>query len=96
MRFSIPTFTNTNSFEVVFSSSDELVATINVQGEITIVGNGTTLIKANFAGNETYKSKEASYTLVVNKPKQNINDEDFGYSVESITVIEKLKNFDVR
>lgn len=83
-----PTFTNTNSFEVVFSSSDELVATINEQGEVTIVGNGTTLIKANFAGNETYKAKEASYTLVVNKPKQNINDEDFGYSIESITVIE--------
>lgn len=87
-----PTFTNTNSFTVVFSSSDETVATINSQGVVTIVGNGTTLIKATFAGNETYKTKEAFYTLVVNKPKQNIADEDFGYSIENVTITEANQN----
>ena len=60
-----PTLTNENNLTVVYSSSETSVATINVNGEITLVAAGETKITASFAGNDEYESGEVSYTLTV-------------------------------
>ena len=60
--------TNPHSLAVTYSSSAEVVATIDKNGEVTIVGMGTTTIKATFAGDAAYLAGEASYTLKVNDP----------------------------
>ena len=60
--------TNPHSLAVTYSSSAEVVATIDKNGEVTIVGMGTTIIKATFAGDASYLIGEASYTLKVNDP----------------------------
>lgn len=52
---------------VVYSSSNTSVATVDTgTGEVTIVGAGTTTIKAEFAGNDDYEASSAEYTLTVN------------------------------
>ena len=60
--------TNPNNLEVSYSSSATGVATVDENGEVTIVGMGTTTIKATFAGNASYLADEVSYTLTVNDP----------------------------
>lgn len=60
--------TNLNNLEVSYSSSATGVATVDENGEVTIVGMGTTTIKATFAGNASYLADEVSYTLTVNDP----------------------------
>ena len=62
------TLTNPNSLEVSYSSTATDVATVDENGEVTIVGMGTTTIKATFAGNASYLADEVSYTLTVNDP----------------------------
>ena len=57
--------TNPNSMTVTYSSSDEDVATVDEDGEVTIVAVGSATITATFAGNATYKPAEVSYTLNV-------------------------------
>jgi uncharacterized protein YjdB len=44
----LPTLTNPNNLEVTYSSSVESVATINAEGEVTLVDGGETVITANF------------------------------------------------
>lgn len=54
---------------VSYSSSAPTVATVNeTTGEVTLVGSGTTIIKAEFPGSDTYIPNEASYTLTVIDP----------------------------
>ena len=60
--------TNPNSLTVTYSSSDENVATVNANGEVTVKGIGTTAIKASFAGNASYLAQEVSFTLSVDDP----------------------------
>ena len=51
---------------VTYSSSDETVATVNEStGAVTLVGAGTTLITASFAGDTTHNPASASYALTV-------------------------------
>ena len=52
---------------ITYSSSNTNAATIAEDGKVTIVGAGETIIKATFAGNDTYEAAEASYTLTVSK-----------------------------
>ena len=59
--------TNSHSIGVTYDSSDKTVATVDSEGEVTILKAGTTTISASFAGNSTYCADEASYTLTVNK-----------------------------
>ena len=61
------TLTNGYSLTVSYSSSDEDVATVDEDGEVTINGAGETTITASFAGNEDYEAGNASYTLTVSK-----------------------------
>lgn len=58
--------TNVHNVEVVYSSDNEAVATVDAQtGEVTVVGLGQAVISAAFAGNEIYSKQTVSYTLNV-------------------------------
>jgi len=59
--------TNENSAGVTYSSTNTSVATVESDGEVTIVGVGETTIKATLSGDATYCDDEVSYTLTVAK-----------------------------
>ena len=65
--FTEPTLTTSPAGLVVtYASSAPSVATVNeTTGEVTLVAAGITTITAIFAGNDTYNSGTASYTLTV-------------------------------
>lgn len=59
--------TDPDPIGVVYSSSNTDVATVNAStGEVTIVGGGTTTIKATI-DDDAYEATEFTYTLTVNK-----------------------------
>ena len=67
--FVAPELQNPNGVTVTWSSSDESVATVDAEtGEVTLVGPGTTVITATFAGTDFYKPATVSYTLTVKEP----------------------------
>ena len=70
--------TKTGDGTVTYSSSEPTVATVDTEGEVTIVGVGGTTITATVedTDNCTYAVKEASYTLTVSKSNQTINAAD--------------------
>ena len=76
-----PTLSNPNSLEVTYSSSEESVATIDKDGGITLISDGTTVITAAFAGNDTYEEGSVSYTLTVTK-----NTDGISWSAGTCTV----------
>lgn len=56
---------------LAYTSSDENVATVNAStGAVTLVGAGTTLITASFAGDDTHNPASASYALTVAAAQQ--------------------------
>lgn len=64
----LPTFGNPNNLPLTYSSSDQTVATISSEGVVTLVGAGSTVISAHFAGNIVLpNAEELSYTLTVNR-----------------------------
>ena len=73
--------TNPADLTVTYSSSDTDVATVNSStGAVTIVADGTTTITASFAGNDTYTSGSASYTLkVLDTPTISVSDDEVAY-----------------
>ena len=62
-----PTLTNTQGVTLNWTTSDDKVATVDLDGNVTIVGAGTAIIYASFSGSDEYQSKTVSYTLTVNK-----------------------------
>ena len=50
---------------ITYSSSDQEVATISTEGLVTVVGPGTTIIKATTEADDTYREGIAQYTLTV-------------------------------
>lgn len=60
-----PTLSNENNLPITYTSSETSVATINTNGEITLVAAGETKITASFAGNDEYEAGEVTYTLTV-------------------------------
>ena len=68
--FTEPTLTTDPAgLTVSYSSSEPSVATVDATtGEVTLVAAGTTTITATFAGDDTYNSGSASYTLTVSNP----------------------------
>ena len=60
-----PTLSNPGGQNISYSSSNEKVATISGNGDITLVAEGETTITATAAANDTYQAATASYTLVV-------------------------------
>ena len=65
--FTPPTLITTpTGLAVTYTSSKPAVATVDeVTGAVTLVAAGTTTITATFAGNDSYNSATASYTLTV-------------------------------
>ena len=55
-----------------YSSSATGVATVDASGRVTIVGAGSTIISASFAGNNNVKPGSVSYTLTVAQKKVGI------------------------
>lgn len=63
--FTPPTLNNPNNVSVYYSSSNDQVATVEPDGEVTLVGAGTTTITASvYESDKVYKGS-ASYTLTV-------------------------------
>ena len=58
--------TNPAGKTLTYTSSDQTVATVNAStGAVTLVGAGTTLITASFAGDDTHNAASGSYALTV-------------------------------
>lgn len=93
---SFPTLTNTNSVSVTYSSSNTDAATIDATtGEISLVAEGSTTIKATFAGNENYKANSVSYSLKVKNAitRADISfEENGGSAVADLTQQTNLPN----
>lgn len=68
------TLTNPNNLSVSYASSKIDVAEVNNNGEVKILGVGTTTISAAFAGDDTYMKATVSYELTVVDPnaKENV------------------------
>ena len=65
-NFEIPALSKATTAEVVYSSSNEAVATVDaVTGAVTVLSTGTTTISAVAEANEEYYGGSASYTLTV-------------------------------
>lgn len=72
--FTAPIATVSNGGTVTYSSSAPEVATVDAAGAVTLVATGSTIIKAEYAGDETYAPSSASYTLNVGAGYANIHD----------------------
>lgn len=77
-EFTAPTATLTPNIEgatIKYSSSNSAVANVDkTTGAVTIVGAGTTVITADFVGDDTYAASKASYTINVIKVITSIAD----------------------
>ena len=64
---SLPTLSKAAGHDgtVTYSSTNEQVATVDADGNVTIVGVGRTLITASSAATDSYDAGEATYTLQV-------------------------------
>ncbi len=60
-----PELSNPNNLTVSYASTKEEVATINANGQVTLVAAGTTKISAIFEGNDSYEASTVSYNLTV-------------------------------
>ena len=60
-----PTLSNENNLAVKYSSDNTDVATIDAEGNITLVAAGTSNITAEFAGNDEFEAGSVSYKLIV-------------------------------
>ena len=76
------TFTTNSDGAVTYTSSDENVATIDANGNITPKAYGVTTITANVAETETYLADSKSFTLHVNE--EGYAEVVFGYNDEDI------------
>lgn len=65
LNFNAPVIENPNNLPLTWSSSKESVATVDSEGNITIVGKGKTFITASTDGNDTYGPGSANYSLEV-------------------------------
>lgn len=73
--------------DVVFSSSDTAVATVNAStGEVTIAGKGTTTITASAPETDSYRAGTASFTLTVKEEGAwNLENSYYGQYLDAAT-----------
>ena len=77
-----PILNNPNELEIRWLSSDETVATISEEGEVTILGVGSTIISASSEETAGYNACEVSYELTVEKAPSGLE-----FSGSSVTVV---------
>lgn len=70
--FDAPVLSNPYNLPLMWESSVESVATVNSRGEITIVGDGQTIITVSTDGNDQYAGGNAKYDLTVIPSADNI------------------------
>jgi len=72
---SAPTFSNTHNVSPITYSSDKpAVATVDADGNIALAGDcGTAVITASFAGDDDYIDSEATFTITVNEPAEDLS-----------------------
>ena len=89
--FTAPALTNEANLNVTYESSNVNVATVDNNGNVTIVGVGETTITATGAANDNYNGTYATYTITV-EPKPVVAAPTFtpaaGYynSVQNVTI----------
>ncbi len=88
--FTAPKFTTASNGKITYESSNKEVATVDGDGNITIVGAGTTIITAIVAATDTYAAGSASYTLTVIDPSI-LFSESFAESLGDFTVTQTEK-----
>ena len=82
--FVAPTLTKATTAAVVYTSSDEAVATVNAETcEVTLLAAGETKITATAAENDEYNGGSASYTLIVTTPALDVVQEPYSESFET-------------
>lgn len=85
-----PVLANPNSLTVTYSSTNESVATVDEEGNITLLAAGQTTIKATSEEDDTYAAGSASYLLVVKDQEVAGTDK-----YELVTDASTLKNGDI-
>ncbi len=99
-EFTVPTLSKETTAEVVYSSSDEAVATVDAAtGDVTLVAAGTAVITATAEENEEYMAGSASYTIIVSEairtevtePYEETFEAGLGsFTIENVTLEEGL------
>ncbi len=74
--YELPTLENPNNLPVTYSSNNENAATVDENGNVTVVGVGNATIKAEFAGNDEFEEGNATFYLVV-KERGEVGSEVF-------------------
>ena len=80
--FVAPTLDNPNNLSVIYSSTNQDVATIASDGTVSIVGAGTTTISAVFEEDETYEAKNVSYELTVSKQDVTLSFSETSFNID--------------
>ena len=71
-EFTSPELNNPNNLAVSWSSSDENVATVDAEGNVTLTGRGKTTVIAYTEGNSEFANGNAKYELAVIPSASNI------------------------
>ncbi len=79
--YSLPTLSNPNGLDVTYASSDGEIATIDDEGSVSVIANGTVVITANTEETDYYEAGSASYTLIITK-----NTDGISWSTSTCTV----------
>ena len=76
-----PTLTNPHGLAITYSTSDSSVATIDTEGNLTLLAEGTIAVYATSEADETYAAGSASYTLKVVKQEVSLAWSESSFSV---------------
>lgn len=71
-EFTAPVLSNPNNLPLTWTSSDQNVATVDAEGQVTIVAAGKTTINVATTGNDDYAAGNAKYDLCVIPTAANI------------------------
>ncbi len=90
-EFTAPVLANPNNLtDIVYASSNEAVATVDAEGNVTLVGRGYTVISATFAGNDLFFEGSADYKLCVTATEVALPySEPFIEGIGSFTTVNK-------
>ena len=83
-----PVLSNPNNLEISWFSSDETVAALSVEGEVTILGAGSAIISAISTEDGRFNASEASYKLTVERASSGL--ELSGSDVNAVMGQEKI------